>query len=217
MPSGGRGDGGLRERAAGSSNRHRQVVGGGRWMCARTRSTVVRRAPEPLAVARRRRRRRVPWTANAEEHRMPLPGDELVPSPIVVTTHAVTINAEPQQVWPWLVQTGHGRAGFLFRLTVLGPLRGLVLPRPVPIADGARPLSGRQRRRGRRGLAGPACRRHHRGRATRNSLLRHAPRRAEQGTRQVHRHPFALPAAGAASRQPQTGHLRRDPRVLSIW
>jgi hypothetical protein len=67
-----------------------------------------RRAPESLAVARRR----VPWTATAEERRMPLPGDELVPSPVVVTTHAVTITAAPQQVWPWLVQTGHGRAGF---------------------------------------------------------------------------------------------------------
>jgi len=27
---------------------------------------------------------------------MPLPGDELVPSPMVVTNHAVTINAAPQ-------------------------------------------------------------------------------------------------------------------------
>lgn len=43
---------------------------------------------------------------------MRLPGDELVPSPVVVTTHAVTITAAPHQVWPWLVQTGHGRAGF---------------------------------------------------------------------------------------------------------
>lgn len=43
---------------------------------------------------------------------MPLPGDDLVPSPVVQTTHAVTINAAPQQVWPWLVQTGQGRAGF---------------------------------------------------------------------------------------------------------
>ena len=43
---------------------------------------------------------------------MPLPGDDLVPSPVVQTTHAVTINAAPRQVWPWLVQTGQGRAGF---------------------------------------------------------------------------------------------------------
>jgi hypothetical protein len=69
-----------------------------------------RRAPESLAVARRRWR--VPWTATAEERRMRLPGDELVPSPVVVTTHAVTITAAPHQVWPWLVQTGHGRASF---------------------------------------------------------------------------------------------------------
>jgi len=43
---------------------------------------------------------------------MPLPGDDLVPSPVVQTTHAVTINAPPQRVWPWLAQTGQGRAGF---------------------------------------------------------------------------------------------------------
>jgi hypothetical protein len=43
---------------------------------------------------------------------MPLPGDDLVPAPVVQTTHAVTIGAPPGQVWPWLVQTGQGRAGF---------------------------------------------------------------------------------------------------------
>jgi len=43
---------------------------------------------------------------------MALPGDDLVPAPMVQTTHAATINAPPQRVWPWLVQTGQGRAGF---------------------------------------------------------------------------------------------------------
>jgi glyoxylase-like metal-dependent hydrolase (beta-lactamase superfamily II) len=59
-----------------------------------------------------RQPRRVSWTATDQEQTMPLPGDDLVPSPIAQTTHAVTINAPPQQVWPWLVQTGQGRAGF---------------------------------------------------------------------------------------------------------
>lgn len=59
-----------------------------------------------------RRAARVPWRATGEERAMPLPGDDLVPDPMVVTTHAVTISAPPPQVWPWLAQTGQGRAGF---------------------------------------------------------------------------------------------------------
>ena len=43
---------------------------------------------------------------------MGLPGDELVPAPLLQTTSAVVIDVPPQQVWPWLVQTGQGRAGF---------------------------------------------------------------------------------------------------------
>jgi deazaflavin-dependent oxidoreductase (nitroreductase family) len=52
------------------------------------------------------------WRATKAERKMRLPGDDLVSSPLVETTHAVTINAAPQQVWPWLVQLGQGRAGF---------------------------------------------------------------------------------------------------------
>ena len=70
----------------------------------------TRRALAPGGPARQTRR--VSWTATGQERAMPLPGDDLVPSPMVQATHAVTINAPPQQVWPWLVQTGQGRAGF---------------------------------------------------------------------------------------------------------
>lgn len=56
--------------------------------------------------------KRVSWRATDEERRMPLPGDDLVPTPLVQSTHAVTIDAPPQRVWPWLVQIGQGRAGF---------------------------------------------------------------------------------------------------------
>lgn len=61
---------------------------------------------------RPRQARRVTWTATSRERAMPLPGDDLVHAPMVQTTHAVTISAPPQQVWPWLVQVGQGRAGF---------------------------------------------------------------------------------------------------------
>jgi hypothetical protein len=50
------------------------------------------------------------WGATAAEQRMALPGDEAPPSAYV--TRAVTIDAPPAAVWPWLVQMGQDRAGF---------------------------------------------------------------------------------------------------------
>ena len=41
-----------------------------------------------------------------------LPGDELLTKPIIQWSHAVTINASPEQVWPWLIQMGDTRGGF---------------------------------------------------------------------------------------------------------
>lgn len=38
-------------------------------------------------------------------------GDALIPHPTKVDTHAITINAPPEQVWPWLVQMGTKRGG----------------------------------------------------------------------------------------------------------
>jgi hypothetical protein len=46
------------------------------------------------------------------ERRRPLPGDELVDHPVLVTNHAVTIPAPPERVWPWLVQMGWHRGGW---------------------------------------------------------------------------------------------------------
>lgn len=43
---------------------------------------------------------------------MALPGDEIVPSAMLEATHAITINAYAEQIWPWLIQIGQGRAGF---------------------------------------------------------------------------------------------------------
>jgi len=50
--------------------------------------------------------------ASREEKQRVMPADSLVPAPMGVVTHAVTINAPPERVWPWLAQMGAGRAGW---------------------------------------------------------------------------------------------------------
>jgi len=52
------------------------------------------------------------WGANDEEVFDTLPGDDAVPHPAIETTHAVTIRATPEAIWPWLMQMGYGRAGW---------------------------------------------------------------------------------------------------------
>lgn len=51
------------------------------------------------------------WGASDEEQGQKLPGDELVPVSLLGYTRAITIQASPSQVWPWLVQMGQGRGG----------------------------------------------------------------------------------------------------------
>jgi len=41
-----------------------------------------------------------------------LGGDDVVAFPQVVTNHAITIEASPQDIWPWLAQMGWHRAGY---------------------------------------------------------------------------------------------------------
>jgi hypothetical protein len=36
----------------------------------------------------------------------------MISDPIFTSTHAITINAPPEQVWPWIAQMGSGRAGW---------------------------------------------------------------------------------------------------------
>jgi hypothetical protein len=51
------------------------------------------------------------WGSTAAERSRPFPGDDLV-SNAEQQTHAITIDAPREAVWPWLVQMGQGRAGF---------------------------------------------------------------------------------------------------------
>lgn len=58
------------------------------------------------------RRRRLTWGATPAESTAAMPGDEIIPSPRWQYTYGITIDAEPEDVWPWLVQIGQGRGGF---------------------------------------------------------------------------------------------------------
>jgi hypothetical protein len=51
------------------------------------------------------------WGATADEVARPMPGDDLLPDPAMLSTRAITINAPPESIWPWLVQMGSGRGG----------------------------------------------------------------------------------------------------------
>ena len=51
------------------------------------------------------------WGARDNEVAGKLPGDELLPGVGLVTTRAVTIDALPEAIWPWLAQMGSGRGG----------------------------------------------------------------------------------------------------------
>lgn len=64
------------------------------------------------------------WGATDAEVERGWPGDEEVPHPTLAGTRAVTIAARPEQVWPWLVQIGKGRAGF-YSYTWIENLMGL--------------------------------------------------------------------------------------------
>ncbi len=52
------------------------------------------------------------WGATQEERSIRLPGDELVAAPATQLTRAITIDAPPDRVWPWIVQLGADRGGF---------------------------------------------------------------------------------------------------------
>lgn len=53
------------------------------------------------------------WGATRDEVARPMPGDGLVPRPLFNATRAVTIDAPPELVWPWIAQMGgYTRAGW---------------------------------------------------------------------------------------------------------
>ncbi len=53
------------------------------------------------------------WRATEVETRRPMPGDDEVNQPMSVSTNAITIRAKAADVWPWLVQMGYSRGGYV--------------------------------------------------------------------------------------------------------
>jgi hypothetical protein len=97
-----------------------QVVYGlaGLWLIVRgSRRTLGEIADVITAVplmltAPTYRRWHLHWGATAAEASAAMPGDDLVPVSHFTATRAITIDARPDEVWPWLAQVGYGRAGF---------------------------------------------------------------------------------------------------------
>ena len=79
---------------------------GGRWWQACRVGGPGRR--DGLAL----RPRLVRWGASDEEVARTYPGGDLIPDGTRAATMAVTIDAPPAQVWPWLVQMGWDRGGW---------------------------------------------------------------------------------------------------------
>jgi len=52
------------------------------------------------------------WGATREEIDAVMPGDEIVLRPVFSATRAITVDAPPADIWPWIIQMGYGRAGF---------------------------------------------------------------------------------------------------------
>lgn len=64
-----------------------------------------------ITISRAVRFRRT-WGVDPAEAVKPLAGDDLVPTPSAVETRAITIDAPPAAVWPWLAQMGFERGGW---------------------------------------------------------------------------------------------------------
>jgi hypothetical protein len=83
---------------------------------SRPRTRLVARAAASAAgavatYALLGRKRCLHWGATGEEVARTMPGDELLAHPDILATRAITIDAPPSAIWPWLVQMGTGRGG----------------------------------------------------------------------------------------------------------
>jgi hypothetical protein len=83
-----------------------------RMVTRRTAATVVTVTGAAAATELALIRLGTTYGSTAAEREMSLPGDGIIPRPVAVTNHAITVDAPAASVWPWLVQMGWGRAGW---------------------------------------------------------------------------------------------------------
>lgn len=65
----------------------------------------------PVIGGRKLRSWQRTWGATESETLRAMPGDELVDAPEYLTTRAITIDADPEDIYPWLAQMGYQRGG----------------------------------------------------------------------------------------------------------
>lgn len=91
------------------------------------------------------RRWHLTWGATPAEVTARLPGDDLMPDAQYRSTRAISIDAPPEAVWPWLVQVGCLRAGWYSNdlldnlahpsaTTILPALQHLEIGQSVPMS-----------------------------------------------------------------------------------
>jgi hypothetical protein len=91
------------------------------------------------------------WGSTPEEIARPMAGDALITDPTLTETAAVTVNAPPSDIWPWLVQIGYQRGGLysydwldrLFRF-LDRPSATTILPEFQQVTVGDKIYFGRQ-------------------------------------------------------------------------
>ena len=69
------------------------------------------------------------WGATDEEVARAMSGDDVVKQPTFNATRAVTIQARPEEIWPWLVQIG------VTALAGTATIGWIILASPVPSAS----------------------------------------------------------------------------------